>query len=203
LLEQIGIVPGQAFEFTDLPVATQRALKRATPRALRLIENLTTGDLVEGWVVARELMGNYGTSYLRRAYIARIGLGANVPEDAVYPLSAVDMDGRPYDGNYEYVLHFRKTPPVDGFWSLAMYDAQGYFIENPIGRYSIGDRDALRFNRDGSLDIFIAHESPGRDKEANWLPAPAGEFNLVLRLYRPRLEILTGDWNPPGIRRVD
>jgi hypothetical protein len=161
-------------------------------------------EAVNGWVVAREMMGTYGTSYLRRAYIALIGLGANVPEDAVYPMSNVDGGGNPYSGSHRYVLHFDKAelPPVRGFWSLSMYNEEMYFAENPIRRYAIGDRDKLQFNKDGSLDIYIQHASPGKSRESNWLPAPKGGFDLNLRLYWPMLEVLTGGWNPPAVKRV-
>ena len=204
LLRQIGIVPGEDLDFSELPRDTQRALERALPLGRRMIEEKATraGESVNGWLIARELMGNYGTSYLQRAYIARVGLGANVPEDAVYPMSVVDGNGETYNGRHRYVLHFDDAPPVNGFWSLAMYDSEGYFVDNPIARYSIGDRDELKFDSDGSVEICIQHDSPGPDKESNWLPAPKGEFNLVLRLYRPGTGILTGAWNPPTVRRV-
>jgi hypothetical protein len=99
-------------------------------------------------------------------------------------------------------MHFEQDelPPVNGFWSITLYDNDGYLVENEIKRYAIGDRDELSFNENGSLDIFIQHESPGKDHESNWLPAPADDFNLVLRLYWPRMEILTGEWNPPPVK---
>ena len=204
-LKQIGIVPGEDFGFSKLPQSTQESLQRAVGDAQEMIAKYgeRSGGLINGWLVKREMMGTYGTSYLGRAFVARIGLGANVPEDAVYPMSAVAGDGRPYHGNYRYSLHFDKDklPPVNAFWSLAMYDADMYFVENPINRFSIGDRDKLAFNSDGSLDIYIQHDSPGQSKESNWLPAPAGDFDLVMRLYWPRASILTGEWNPPAVKR--
>jgi hypothetical protein len=119
-------------------------------------------------------------------------------------MTNVDSDGKPYDGSHRYVLHFEKDelPPVRGFWSLSMYDEEMYFADNPIRRYAIGDRDKLRFNKDGSLDIYIQHKSPGKGKKSNWLPAPKGDFDLVLRAYWPMLEALTGGWNPPAVERV-
>jgi hypothetical protein len=204
LLEQINIVPGEAFSFSALPADKQKALEQARVDAQKLILKKKTGDFIDGWGVARELMGNYGTSYLQRAYIALIGIGANVPEDAVYPMTAVDSEGKPYKGSHNYVMHFSKQqlPPVKGFWSLSMYDHDMYFVDNPIRRYAIGDRDKLQFNDDGSLDIYIQHKSPGKDKESNWLPAPSGDFDLVLRAYWPMLSVLTGDWNPPPVKRL-
>ena len=204
-LKQIGITPGEDFNFSKLLAERQKALERAVGDAQRMIAEKQTGETVNGWQVAREIMGNYGTSYLQRAYIALIGLGANVPEDAVYPMSHVDSDGKPYDGSHRYVLHFDKVevPPVRGFWSISMYDDEMYFVDNSIKRYAIGDRDKLQFNKDGSLDIYIQHASPGKDKESNWLPAPRGAFDLVLRAYWPMLEALTGSWNPPVVKRIE
>ncbi len=205
-LKQIGIIPGEDFVFSRLPPKTQEALERAVGDAQKVIADKAerSGEFVNGWQVAREVMGNYGTSYLQRANIALVGLGANVPEDTIYPMSVIDGDGNPYNGRNRYVLHFDKDqlPPVNGFWSLAMYDSDGYFAENPINRYSIGDRDKLEFNSNGSLDIYIQHDSPGKDRESNWLPASADDFNLVIRLYWPRSEILTSEWNPPAVKRV-
>ncbi len=204
-LKQIGIIPGEAFNFSELSAEKQKTLERVVGAAQKIIAEKQTGEAVNGWQFAREMMGNYGTSYLQRADIALIGLGANVPEDAVYPMSNVDSEGKPYNGSHRYVLHFDKgeLPPVRGFWSLSLYDEEMYFVDNPTRRYAIGDRDELRFNKGGSLDIYIQHASPGKDKEPNWLPAPKGDFDLVLRAYWPMLEVLTGGWDPPAVKRVD
>ncbi len=204
LLKQIDIVPGEDFSFSKLPSQKQKTIEQAMVDAQKLIMQKQTGELINGWGVLRENMGNYGSSYLQRAYVALIGLGANVPEDAVYPMTNVDSDGKPYDGSHRYILHFEKDqlPPVRGFWSLSLYDEEMYFVDNPIGRYAIGDRDNLQFNKDGSLDIYIQHASPGKGKESNWLPAPKGHFDLVLRAYWPMLEVLTGGWSPIAVKRV-
>src|SRR5262249_30773448 len=108
------------------------------------------------------------------------------------------------DGANRYVLHFdrEQVPPVNAFWSLTAYNARQVFIANPLDRYAIGDRDALRLSADGSLDLYIQHASPGPEKEANWLPADANSFNLALRLYWPKDEVVRGDWTPPVVRRV-
>jgi len=203
-LKQIRIIPGEDFSFSELSAEKQKALERAVGDAQKIIAAALQVEVVNGWQTAREMMGTYGTSYSRRAYIALIGLGANVPEDAVYPMSKVDSDGKPYDGSQRYVLHFDKgeLPPVRGFWSLSMYDEKMYFADNPIRRYAIGDRDKLQFNKDGSLNIYIQHASPGKNRESNWLPAPKGRFDLILRAYWPMLEVLTGGWNPPAVKRV-
>jgi hypothetical protein len=132
-------------------------------------------------------------------------LGANQPEDAVYPLNVGDADGKPLQGENTYVLHFKKEelPPVDAFWSVTMYDAKGFPVANPMERFAIGDRDELKFNDDGSLDLYIQNESPGKDKESNWLPsAKSGELSVTMRVYAPRPEALDGTWNPPPIKRA-
>src|SRR5262249_33503003 len=117
-------------------------------------------------------------------------------------------NGRSYNGANKYVMHFPRgqTPPVQGFWSLTMYDEQFFFVANPLNKYTVSPRNNLRYNDDGSLDIYIQNESPGTDREANWLPAPKGRFVLMLRLYWPRPtypSIVDGTWKPPAAQRVD
>jgi hypothetical protein len=148
--------------------------------------------------------GTYGINYLDRAFITAIGLGANLPQDAVYPTSEVDAQGKPYSGANNYILHFNKgeMPPVKGFWSLTMYDAQYFFVANPLNRYALSARDKLKQNSDGSVDLYLQHENPGKDKESNWLPAPAGKFVLMLRMYWPQENppsVLDGTWTIPGV----
>ena len=144
---------------------------------------------INGWGYTTKT-GVYGTDYLMRALVTAIGLGANRPQDAVYPTSLKDADGKAYDGANKYVMHFAKgqLPPVKGFWSLTMYDANYFFVANPINRYSISARQNLKTNADGSVDLYIQNQSPGADKETNWLPAPAGKFILMLRMYWPNGE---------------
>jgi hypothetical protein len=150
-------------------------------------------------------MGVYGDSYLKRAVIAMVGLGANQPEDAVYPMLVTDADGKPLDAAGQYVIHFdpAQIPPVDAFWSITLYDADGFVVANPLNRFALGSRDALTFNADGSLDLYVQPASPGADKESNWLPAPAsGAIGLTMRLYAPRAEVLDGRWVPPPVKRA-
>jgi hypothetical protein len=155
------------------------------------------GKVVNNWILTYDL-GSYGTNYLYRAAVASVGLGANLPEDAIYPVTRVDADGQPLTGQNKYVMHFTKDqiPPVNAFWSLTLYNNKQFFVENPINRYAIGDRDKLTFNADGSLDLYIQHETPGKDKESNWLPAPKDGFNLIMRLYWPRKPVLDGAPGP-------
>ena len=204
-LKQVGISAGENLDFSKLSADTQKALEQSVGDGQKMMADHRSGETVNGWTIARAGMGNYGTSYAIRAYVALIGLGANVPEDAVYPMSVGTGPGKPYNGKNRYVLHFDKdkVPPVNAFWSLAMYDADGYFVKNPIKRYSIGDRDKLKFNQDGSLDVYLQQVSPGKAKQPNWLPAPADDFNLVIRLYWPKADVLTGAWNPPVVKRVN
>ena len=142
--------------------------------------------------------------YLYRAAVAQCCLGYNLPQGALYPFTSTDSDGRQLDGNSKYVLHFDRGqfPPVDGFWSVTAYDRDGFFSPNALKRQALGDRDKLVTNSDGSLDLLIQAKSPSPDKEANWQPVAKAPFNLMLRLYSPRSEILDGKWTPPLVRRV-
>jgi len=167
----------------------------------------TAGTQVNGWQFSTQT-GLYGTDYLQRAFITAIGLGANRPQDAVYPTSEADADGKPYSGAEKYVMHLDKEamPPADAFWSLTMYDASYFFVDNPLDRYTLSSRSALQPNADGSVDLYLQNASPGADKQANWLPAPTGKFVLMLRLYwpaePPKPSILDGSWKPPAVQRV-
>ncbi len=205
-MKRIGLEPGKSFDAAKLPADAAAALERAAHDGLALMQAKvpTIARVENGWQMNTDTMGVYGNYYLKRAVIAMIALGANLPEDAVYPLLLSDADGKPLVGEQKYVVHFAKgqTPPAGAFWSLTMYDAQGFPVANPISRYAIGDRDPLQFNADGSLDIYIQHDSPGPGKDSNWLPAPAtGELSVAMRIYAPRLEVLDGRWNPPPVNR--
>jgi hypothetical protein len=161
---------------------------------------------INGWGYTTKT-GLYGTDYLMRALVTAIGLGANRPQDAVYPTSLKDSDDRSYEGANKYVMRSVKgeTPPVEGFWSVAMYDSNYFFVENPINRYSISPRQNLKPNPDGSVDLYIQKDPPGADKESNWLPAPAGKFVLMLRMYWPdesEPSILDGTWTIPPVKKA-
>ena len=138
-----------------------------------------------------------------RAVVALVGLGANRPDDAIYAHAKVDSDGKPLSGANRYTIHFPngQLPPVGAFWSITMYNSKQFFVDNPIDRYAIGDRDKLKFNEDGSLTLYVQNQSPGKDRESNWLPAPNDSFNLVMRLYWPKV-IIDGIWKPPAVDRV-
>jgi len=207
-LAKIGIVPGQDFDTSKLDPAVTKALQ-GVPRPAQekiMTEFKNISAPVNGWVYSTKL-GIYGTEYPARAVVTAIGLGANRGQDAIYPTSETDADGKPYDGANKYVMHFDKggMPPVDGFWSLTMYDADYFFVANKLNRYTLSSRNKFKTNPDGSVDLYIQNASPGKDKESNWLPAPEGKFVLMLRLYWPKEtppSIIDGSWKPPAVKKV-
>jgi hypothetical protein len=204
-LARIGFVAGEPFDLAAADPVVRSALESAVAVAKKRIsdEPEKIGVTRNGWQMNTESMGNYGTNYLRRAAVELLGLGANLQDDAIYPVTYLDADGDPLSGAQRYVWHFEhdSMPPVLGFWSLTLYDAEGFQIPNPLDRFAIGNRDDLRFNDDGSLDILIQHQRPDSGS-SNWLPAPEGGFNLCARLYYPKQEVLDGGWAPPPLRKA-
>jgi hypothetical protein len=206
-LNRIGMTPGQSFDFNTAAPAVKAGLEQATVDGLKLMQEKlpTLARVVNGWQMNTDTMGVYGNYYLKRAIVAMVGLGANQPQDAIYPLCLADADGKPLEGANNYVLHFTKDelPPVEAFWSITMYDAEGFQVMNTLNRFAIGDRDDLKYNTDGSLDIYIQANSPGNDQESNWLPSPAqGVLGVTMRLYAPKAEALDGRWVPPAVKRA-
>ena len=204
---RIGLVPGQDFDASKLNADfVARIPQIAFDRIMLQFKINPAVKDINGWAYTTKT-GIYGTDYLMRALITAIGLGANRPQDAVYPTSLKDGHGRSYDGANKYVIRFEKNelPPAEGFWSLTMYDADYFFVPNPINRYSISARQNLRHNDDGSVDLYLQKGSPGADKESNWLPAPGGKFILMMRLYWPREtnpSILDGSWTIPPVSKA-
>lgn len=205
-LARIGIMPGKPFRSDALGPEGVKAMEEAATMVSKRL-SAGAGNFGEvgkiGWSGFGANIGRYGTDYVARAKVARAGLGANPPEDATYLQCDQDADRRPFNGSHKYRLHFAKgeTPPVRAFWSVTMYGDDGYFVANSINRFAIGDRDPLRFNADGSLDLLIQHDPPEADKQTNWLPAPEGTFNLNLRMYWPKESVLNGHWIPPAVIR--
>jgi hypothetical protein len=204
-MKRIGFEPSKGF---DASRVSADALAKGAAAGLQLMHEKTPtlARVTNGWQMNTDTMGVYGDFYLKRAIVALVGLGANQPEDAIYPVNVSDGAGRPVVAENKYVLHFDKDklPPVDAFWSLTLYDGEGFQVANPLNRFAIGDRDAVKFNTDGSLDLYIQNESPGPDKEPNWLPAPnGGKLGLTLRLYAPKPQVADGRWNPPPVTQVD
>ncbi len=205
-LKKIGIVPGKSFDFDRADPLIQNALISAPADALKLMawKVPTLARVANGWSMNTDTMGVYGNYYLKRAIVAQVGLGANLPEDAIYPLNLGDQAGRPLDGENKYTLHFDKgdTPPANAFWSVTLYDSEGFQVANALNRFAVSSWMPFKYNSDGSLDLYVQNESPGAGKQANWLPAPKGPFNLTKRLYAPKSEALTGKWNPPPVVRM-
>lgn len=207
-LAKIGLVAGKAFDIGKADMVVRKALE-AAPRLgqKEIVAYLKkAGKFENGWIYPMPA-GVYGTGYLQRATIAYFGLGANRTQDAVYPTSEVDGDGKPYDGANKYTLTFAKgqRPPVSGFWSLTMYDNDYFFVDNELNRYTLSQRNGLKENGDGSVTLYIQNESPGKDRESNWLPAPKGKFVLMLRLYWPKEKppsVIDGSWKPPAVKKV-
>jgi hypothetical protein len=206
LMRRIGIEPGKSFAFEKSEPVVKQALESVPEDAQKLMEwKLNTlAPVVNFWSMNTNTMGVYGNYYLKRAVIAQVGLGANLPQDAIYPINLGDEEGKPLDGANRYVLHFEKgsTPPASAFWSITLYDKEGYQIANPLNRFALSSWMPLHINPDGSLDLYFQNENPGADKESNWLPAPKGPFNLTMRLYAPKSEALMGRWNPPPVLKI-
>jgi hypothetical protein len=205
-LKKIGIEVGKGFDLNNADAAIRNGLEAAPEDAQQLMKWKlpSLARVANGWSMNTDTMGVYGNYYLKRAMVAQLGLGANLPEDAIYPVNLGDESGKPLDGANKYVLHFNKsdTPPANAFWSVTLYDADGYQVANPLNRFAVSSWMPFKYNADGSLDLYFQNESPGNDKEANWLPSPKGSFNLTMRLYAPKSDALTGKWNPPPVTRV-
>ncbi|MNQ90436.1 hypothetical protein D3C85_1057780 [compost metagenome] len=205
-MQRIGIEAGKPFDFDSLEPEVKQALETVPAKAQELmkwkVESLAR--VVNGWSMNTDTMGVYGNYYLKRAIVTQVGLGANLPEDAIYPLNLGDQNGKPLDGANTYRLHFPAgtTPPVNAFWSITLYDAEGFQVGNELDRFAVSSWMPFKTNDDGSLDLYFQHANPGKDKEANWLPAPKGSFNLTMRLYGPKAEALNGKWSPPVVERM-
>lgn len=206
VMKKIGIEPGKAFDIDKVDPVVKKALETVPEAAQKLMQwkMPTLATVANGWAMNTDTMGVYGNYYLKRAIISQVGLGANLPEDAVYPLNLSDKSGKPLDGVNNYVVHFDKNglPPVQAFWSITLYDQDGFQVANSLERFAVSSWMPFKYNPDGSLDIYVQHDSPGKDKEWNWLPAPKAPCNLTMRLYAPKQEILVGKWNPPPVTQV-
>ena len=204
-MKTIGLEPGKDFDPSKLAMFDKEAIKAVPKLAqLKILKTFKELSRTNGWWYGTNV-GTYGTDYLQRALISMFGLGANLPQDAIYPVALGDAAGKDLDGaSNKYVLHFDKgqLPPVKGFWSLTMYDKDFFFVPNPINRYTLSQRNKLLTNSDGSIDFYLQVDSPGKAKEANWLPAPKAKFIPILRLYWPKdtpPSIIDGTWKPSAI----
>ena len=205
-MKKIGIERGKSFDISKLDPVVQKALESAPQEAQRLMawKLPTLARVANGWSMNTDTVGVYGNYYLKRAIVAQQGLGANVPEDAIYPINLGDESGKPLDGANKYTITFEKgaMPPVNAFWSITLYDSEGFQVGNSLNRFAVSSWMPFKYNADGSLDLYFQNESPGKDKEANWLPAPKEPFNLLMRMYAPKSEVLIGKWNPPPVTKV-
>ena len=208
---KIGFEPCKPFELAKLDPAIQAALKDLPKSALENIgaNQKSLGTVVDGWQITKGL-GQYGTDYMKRAVVAAFGWPANLQEDAVYPYSTVDAKGETLTGAHNYTITFAKgqLPPANGFWSFTMYmiDQGWWFVPNALNKFTVSPRDHLKTNADGSTTLYFQRQSPGKDLESNWLPAPEGAFIPMLRMYWPKEtnpSILDGSWTPPTVVRAN
>ena len=206
-LKRIGFERGKSFDLSKADPVVAQALAGSPEAAQKLMawKTPTLARIENGWSMNTDTMGVYGNYYLKRAMVAQLGLGANLPEDAVYPLNIADATGKPLDGTANYTLHFAKgeLPPSSAFWSVTLYDNDGFQVANPLNRFALSSWMPFKTNDDGSLDLNFQNASPGADKEANWLPAPKGPFTLTMRIYAPKSDVLTGVWNPPPVKKAE
>jgi hypothetical protein len=204
-MKRLGFERGKSFDVDKASPVVKKAIADAPKAAQDLMawKVPTLARVANNWSMNTDTMGVYGNYYLKRAIVAQLGLGANLPEDAIYPLNLADSDGKPLHGDNNYVLRFEKSdlPPVSAFWSITLYDQAGFQVANGLNRFAVSSWMPFVYNADGSLDLYFQNVSPGKDKEANWLPAPKGPFNLTMRLYAPKSQALTGKWNPPSVVR--
>jgi len=209
-MRAIGLEPGKDFDPSKLGAFDKEVIKTVPKLAqVKIMEYFKkAAEPVNGWMYITKNIGVYGTDYIQRALVTAIGLGANRPQDAIYPTSQKDADGHEYDGaSKKYVIHINKgdLPPVNGFWSITMYDKDYFFVPNPLNRYTLSARNKFNMNPDGSVDLYLQADSPGKAKEANWLPAPKAQFIPMMRLYWPKEtppSIIDGTWKPPAVAEV-
>ena len=200
-MKRLGIEAGQSFDPAKVDPLIRQALQTAPAAAQEALnaEWPKVGRHANGWVMNTD-SGVYGANYLKRGAVAMFEIGMNLPEDSIYP----DTGTSPLDGHNNYVIHFAKggLPPVNEFWSVTIYDLHGFTVPTPTDRYTLGDRSNLKPNADGSLDIYLQSESPGAEKESNWLPTPAQPFSLHARLYSPRPAAIDGTWAMPAVVKM-
>jgi hypothetical protein len=204
-LARLGIEPGLEFKFSNLDTQTQAAINEGFVDGKKKLDAYKDkmGEKVNGWMVTLDV-GRYGTKYAYRAAWTFYAVGGNLVEDALYPVAREDGDGQTLTGENNYTLTFSKEqmPPVNAFWSLTLYDTESFLVTNPINRYSLGSRDQMNYGEDASLTLYIQQDSPGKDKEANWLPSTKGVFALALRLYAPKKQVAEGVWKPQPVMKV-
>lgn len=207
-LAKIGVVPGKTFDAEALSPELKDALLAGIQDAWKALDDLRAGDIKNGRVTSGDLFGTrefLKNNYLYRFAGAAIGIYGNSRDEAMYPFYQVDSGGQPLDASknsYTLTLRPEDLPPVNSFWSFTMYEMPASLLTpNPINRYLINSPmlPKLKMNKDRTITLYIQHQSPGKDKESNWLPAPNGPFMVVLRLYWPKPEAINGTWKRPEL----
>ncbi|MFF2752451.1 DUF1254 domain-containing protein [Psychrobacillus sp. NPDC058041] len=209
-LYTLGLIPTNEFNFYKLHPSIQKALSNAIRNGPNYIQDSSKQFLnninINGWSMPINDIGYYGSDYWKRAVVAMNLFGANIPQDSVYAYNFVDNNNHYLDGRFNYKIRFDSSnlPPTNAFWSITLYNSNGFLVENQLNRYAISPHlGNLKWNEDGSLHLFVQHTSPGREKESNWLPSPLGSYNLLLRIYWPKTNVLNGQWHPPMVIRGD
>jgi hypothetical protein len=200
-LAELGVVPGEPVQFRKSDAELLgTGLSDGRERLATVPSNALSKN---GWTWFGDGAGNYGSDYTLRAFLARNQPGTATKDSEVRPVARVDSDDHPLNGANTYVLHItpNQVPPVRGFWTLTAYTKDGSLVDSKVPRLSISDRDKLKKNRDGSVDVIVSESSPGKSRAGNWLPAPGGDFQLVMRLYAPKPQASDGSWAPPVIER--
>jgi hypothetical protein len=208
MFKNIGLTLDHGFDPSSLSAGEKKSLAQAVVdgEAMLAAKAASMGRNVNGWQLSPVLDEYFGTSYLFRAAIGYQAMFVNTPIEAYYPSAFEDSDGKVLNGSAgKYTITFPKgqTPPVDAFWSITMYDAKKrLMVENSLKRYKIGSADSLKAASDGSTTLYIQTDSPGKDKESNWLPAPKAGFYMLMRMYLPKIEVLNGQYEIPGVKKV-
>jgi hypothetical protein len=208
LVKNIGLTVDHGFDPSTLSDGEKKSLAQAAKdgEAMLLAKSAEMGRDVNGWQLSAVLDEYFGNSYLFRAAIGNQAFGVNSPIEAYYPSVFKDTDGKLLDGSAgKYTITFPKgkTPPVGAFWSVTMYDVKKrLMVENSLNRYKIGSADKLKAAADGSTTLYLQADSPGKDKESNWLPAPKAGFYMLMRMYLPKIEVLNGQYEIPGVVKV-
>jgi hypothetical protein len=221
ILDEVSPLPGEESRYAMMRALLAGAARDPEVKAVlkqaaidtdkKVVKSLfdfrTNGVKLSGGWNSPPNVAAWGHDYLTRTATAKSNMYVNQPAETRYFFVEVDADGERFDGKSKrYTLTFPKgqTPPVNGFWSLTMYDPEHFFAPNDLNRYSLGTKNlnAMKTNDDGSLTVYVQHDSPGKDKEANWLPAPASEFEMTIRTYWPKPEVNEGKWTPPAVHRA-
>ncbi|MCC9070379.1 DUF1254 domain-containing protein [Flavobacterium sp. F-65] len=202
----IGIKPGTKFNLGALNSSVQSTVRTLPDKILKTLnkEIAMSPKLENGWTPIDLKLGAFGTDYEHRARVSYEGLEVSLPQDIISSSCMADESGDKLNGTNKYIIHFNQdeVPLANAFWSLTAYDSKGALVANPLNRFTIGNRDSLIRNADGSIDIYFQRSYPGKIRESNWLPVSSGDFNLVLRVYSPKEQMLKGKWTIPSIKKI-